>query len=112
MTGKDAKRCKKCWYSGYAAGETTCDYIGMTETPRCCPPGLECTKFKPKNGKNVRERNPALNPARVRVEKKREKLCKECEHRMTKYRDGKVISYCPLLDKEVDPDVTACRIIP
>lgn len=113
MRGKDAKRCKRCKYhTSISGGEIICYYIGMTDKPRGCMPGLDCTKFEPEDGNTVKKKIAAINPYLVRPEEKKTRTCKGCYHRMTKYRDGKIISYCPLLGEEVDPDVTVCRIIP
>lgn len=44
------KRCKKCIYHGTLGNSnksgTYCDYIGVTQHRRPCPPGEDCTVFK------------------------------------------------------------------
>ena len=112
MKGKDARRCKRCRFHSLIAGrEVVCDYILIMKKPRGCPPGVACTVSEPLGAAIRREHIIASSPKRFKPEPEGKRECKACPHRSTRYRDGKVISYCPLLNEEVDPDVTTCRII-
>lgn len=112
MKGKDARRCQRCRFHSMIAGkEVVCDYILVMKTPRGCPPGVACTVFEPPGERVRREQITVGNMNRYNPKEKAKRVCRDCNHRSTRYRDGKVISYCPLLNEEVDPDVTTCRII-
>lgn len=47
-----SERCRECWYRGWldthaTAGVICCDYFLVEGELRGCPPGDECTRFRP-----------------------------------------------------------------
>lgn len=49
---KTSEKCRKCDYlwGNRSSGTVLCDYFERTGKLRGCPPGDECTKFKPRKG--------------------------------------------------------------